>query len=1302
MRKPKADAASVEMPVSKLQDGDSGTTSTISAPSFSVQRGSSLSRSAKTCGLCKNQTRRKIHDFLDHPDSSPGASIYNHLMTLLVVMSYGGAVLETLRVANLDSAPYTLGNISPNVYLIFFWACMSLIFLDILLRFLVSERWFTPCSFHHRSHATSFSFQSSKRDRVPFFLDIWNIVDIAALMISICGGGSFAGAVRIFRLAKHWPQLQILMRVMYDASRSLLFSVLMLLSIAVVFSSLLLVSESCYNTSCQFPSLDQALYFSLITITTVGFGDQVPVTIAGRFIAIILMLLGTFYLALPLTAIGHKFERAWNDYEQAQLGKDKDKMWKQIMSKENRLRRVEHQHSALLRAYQVLDCINSCGESYRGMLKNPSPVAKRTLKYSLERLLMRAGQLCGHLLQSYRIAKPQRPKIAIRERIPALRQTFTLHKNETTRTYELRKKNFSELSSSSIDAGGYSVVANDVQLSIDTREVRERESFFQSVENFQSSQKSMAASPLKARRSRLEVVLEAPLEETEETDRDVTEAHERKPEGGEKNAQSEIYIDEHTAIEDTSDVVDTAIENFQVGAGHGGGAKCDDGNVALHGDGKTDEGQLRESMLNQLDHVEIGGFDENQHPDAGGSTDEDRELDSILHAVSFDGLPSIAVQDSVGAQSIFSTDAQTPDGLSLAGVFWQAREFKRQHHGRRKIMSIAVGRKMLRRQSTTMRGTCETLADAISGCQCNRIVKKLCKSSRHSRIANVKRSMWIAESLESSDCRAKLLLLLDVPESSKAALYVRFIRIALTAASLLLLFFQTSPMCNQYGPQTKTCQEVVAGYCNEVRSCKGEHKSWCQRSFSVLTYDDAVTANRGCFANRSIGYGGCNSADDCDFPKPEIGMTCDKQEQNGFTPFDEDWLVRLGRSPATSTKFICHRLQCDKRLEKAGSDEGQLFFILELVLVFIFSGEIIVRLVAYSAPSGPTMKEFFWDWTNYVDMGAVLVGIIEICAATIYRGEAWFSTFGYWGAHGTDVAVFRALRLVITFRFVLQQRHFPDTAVILKTFAQAWKKLIVPLVFFFVIAMILGGLLALVETGSLWRCEDWKAISKESCQLCYGPPAYSQPVFHWLARLFDTTIPEWKVDISDPWLGHPEWYNGTCRYLTWSYTGGAAGGPGAEWGLHRPTIQDAVDGVWVIIVTMTTVGYGQKTPISPGGKLVVSCTAILGSLYLVMPLSIINLRFEANFYKHEYLQRKRQKQALLKQRGQSQLSIYVIVRLKLWAKRAKQRLTGHTTAHDTVSVVREILSYIHSLYYVSHRSLLPTSSILFNYSGSQN
>lgn len=60
---------------------------------------------------------------------------------------------------------------------------------------------------------------------------------------------------------------------------------------------------------------------------------------------------------------------------------------------------------------------------------------------------------------------------------------------------------------------------------------------------------------------------------------------------------------------------------------------------------------------------------------------------------------------------------------------------------------------------------------------------------------------------------------------------------------------------------------------------------------------------------------------------------------------------------------------------------------------------------------------------------------------------------------------------------------------------------------------------------------------------------------------------------------------------------------------------------WWCIVTLTTVGYGDVTPVTVTGRLVAACTALSGILVIAIPVSVISTNFNSEFLK---LQRQRE------------------------------------------------------------------------------
>ena len=63
----------------------------------------------------------------------------------------------------------------------------------------------------------------------------------------------------------------------------------------------------------QFQSVPHAMWFLIVTVTTVGFGDVSPSTTLGQLFISAVILLGILFLAMPLSVVGSNFQQAWDD-----------------------------------------------------------------------------------------------------------------------------------------------------------------------------------------------------------------------------------------------------------------------------------------------------------------------------------------------------------------------------------------------------------------------------------------------------------------------------------------------------------------------------------------------------------------------------------------------------------------------------------------------------------------------------------------------------------------------------------------------------------------------------------------------------------------------------------------------------------------------------------------------------------------------------------------------------------------------------------------------------------------------------
>ncbi|MGF1690521.1 ion transporter [Photobacterium kagoshimensis] len=101
---------------------------------------------------------------------------------------------------------------------------------------------------------------------------------------------------RVLKLVRYLRDSNILLRSLKHAQRKILVFFSSVSILVTVFGSLMYVIEGPDN---GFSSIPQSIYWAIVTITTVGYGDLVPHTVLGKFVASLTMLLGYSILAVP-------------------------------------------------------------------------------------------------------------------------------------------------------------------------------------------------------------------------------------------------------------------------------------------------------------------------------------------------------------------------------------------------------------------------------------------------------------------------------------------------------------------------------------------------------------------------------------------------------------------------------------------------------------------------------------------------------------------------------------------------------------------------------------------------------------------------------------------------------------------------------------------------------------------------------------------------------------------------------------------------------------------------------------------
>ena len=119
----------------------------------------------------------------------------------------------------------------------------------------------------------------------------------------------FVRALRIFRLLKfsrYSNSINTLLIVLWDQRKSLGAAFFILFIVLIISSSGMYIVEKDIQPD-KFGSIPQSMWWSIVTLTTVGYGDVYPVTSMGKFFGSIIIILGIGTVALPSGILASAF-----------------------------------------------------------------------------------------------------------------------------------------------------------------------------------------------------------------------------------------------------------------------------------------------------------------------------------------------------------------------------------------------------------------------------------------------------------------------------------------------------------------------------------------------------------------------------------------------------------------------------------------------------------------------------------------------------------------------------------------------------------------------------------------------------------------------------------------------------------------------------------------------------------------------------------------------------------------------------------------------------------------------------------
>jgi len=99
----------------------------------------------------------------------------------------------------------------------------------------------------------------------------------------------------------------LLREALYASHRRILVFLFAVLTLVVIIGSLMYVIEGAEN---GFTSIPRSVYWAIVTLTTVGYGDISPRTGMGQFLATLVMILGYSIIAVPTGIVSVELSRS--------------------------------------------------------------------------------------------------------------------------------------------------------------------------------------------------------------------------------------------------------------------------------------------------------------------------------------------------------------------------------------------------------------------------------------------------------------------------------------------------------------------------------------------------------------------------------------------------------------------------------------------------------------------------------------------------------------------------------------------------------------------------------------------------------------------------------------------------------------------------------------------------------------------------------------------------------------------------------------------------------------------------------
>jgi len=226
--------------------------------------------------LDTRSTRLKIYETIFESDT-PEGKFFDVALFAIIILSIITVLLESMQ---------PLRNNYLSVFRIVEWAFTLLFTIEYALRLYSVNK---PLKY-----ALSFYGVIDLLALIPTYLTVFLAGAHSLLVIRAL---RLLRVFRIFKLGSFMNQSSIIYESVLQSRRKIAVFMYFVLIMVTIIGALMYVIEGPTNDS--FDSIPTSIYWAIVTLTTVGYGDIIPITGIGKFISAAVMILGYAVIAVP-------------------------------------------------------------------------------------------------------------------------------------------------------------------------------------------------------------------------------------------------------------------------------------------------------------------------------------------------------------------------------------------------------------------------------------------------------------------------------------------------------------------------------------------------------------------------------------------------------------------------------------------------------------------------------------------------------------------------------------------------------------------------------------------------------------------------------------------------------------------------------------------------------------------------------------------------------------------------------------------------------------------------------------------